>query len=75
MSSSNPRLVSAFSPSPCWRRVAEMKAQGVFKGTVLLVDPLKLGLAVNVFVHAFLQQQDKHSLEVFISVVQRHGQK
>ncbi len=58
------------SPSPCWRRVADMKAQGVFKRTVLLVDPLKLGLAVNVFVHVSLQQQDKQSLEVFISAVQ-----
>ena len=47
-----------------------MKAQGVFKRTVLLVDPLKLGLAMNVFVHVSLQQQDKQSLEVFISAVQ-----
>ncbi|MFT8674415.1 MAG: Lrp/AsnC family transcriptional regulator [Acetobacter sp.] len=58
------------SPSPCWRRVADMKAQGVFKGTVLLVDPLKVGLAVNVFVHVSLRQQDKQSLEVFTQAVQ-----
>ena len=58
------------SASPCWRRVADMKAQGILKGAVMLVDPLKLGLAVNVFVHVTLKQQDKASLEVFIQAVQ-----
>lgn len=61
---------AGLSPSPCWRRVADMKAQGVFKRTVLLVDPIKVGLAVNVFVHVSLKQQDKQSLEVFTEAVQ-----
>lgn len=57
------------SPSPCWRRVAELKAQGVIRGSVALVDPLALGLAVNVFVHVSLKQQDKQSLEVFDAAI------
>ncbi|MFG1480047.1 Lrp/AsnC family transcriptional regulator [Xanthobacter sp. V4C-4] len=59
------------SASPCWRRVADLKARGVIRGAVALVDPLKLGLAVNVFVHVTLKQQDKPSLEVFTSAIRR----
>ncbi|WP_118138382.1 Lrp/AsnC family transcriptional regulator [Oceanicella sp. SM1341] len=59
------------SASPCWRRVAEMKARGIIRGSVALVDPLKLGLAVNVFVHVSLRQQDKATLEVFTRAVER----
>lgn len=57
------------SPSPCWRRVSEMKQNGVLRGSVSLVDPLKLGLAVNVFVHVVLKQQDKESLEAFTQAI------
>lgn len=57
------------SASPCWRRVAEMRSAGVIRGAVALVDPLKLGLAVNVFVHVTLSKQDKESLEVFTNAV------
>ena len=48
------------SASPCWRRVADLKQAGVLRGSVSLVDPLKLGLAVNVFVHVTLKNQDKN---------------
>jgi Lrp/AsnC family transcriptional regulator, leucine-responsive regulatory protein len=57
------------SPSPCWRRVADLKARGVIRGAVTLVDPLTVGLAVNVFVHVSLKQQDKQSLEVFAAAI------
>ncbi|MEJ5177112.1 Lrp/AsnC family transcriptional regulator [Erwinia sp. MYb416] len=53
------------STSPCWRRVTEMKEKGVLRGAVMLADPLSLGLAVNVFVHVSLKQQDKVSLRHF----------
>lgn len=57
------------SASPCWRRVVDLKQSGVLRGAVSLVDPLKLGLAVNVFVHVTLKQQDKDSLEVFTRAI------
>ncbi|WP_244111548.1 Lrp/AsnC family transcriptional regulator [Burkholderia gladioli] len=57
------------SASPCWRRVAELKQHGMLRGSVALVDPLKLGLTVNVFVHVSLKQQDKTSLEVFTHAI------
>jgi len=59
------------SASPCWRRVAELKQQGILRGSVALVDPLKLGLTVNVFVHVSLKQQDKASLEGFTQAISR----
>ncbi|ALM82891.1 Lrp/AsnC family transcriptional regulator [Bordetella sp. N] len=59
------------SASPCWRRVADLKQQGVLRGSVALVDPLTLGLTVNVFVHVSLKQQDKDSLEVFTEAIRQ----
>lgn len=57
------------SASPCWRRVNELKEGGVIKAAVSLVDPQALGLAVNVFVHVTLKQQDRSSLDVFNAAV------
>lgn len=59
------------SPSPCYRRVADLKQNGVIRGTVVLVDPIKLGLTLNVFVHVSLKQQDKKSLELFSRAIER----
>lgn len=57
------------SASPCWRRVADLRQSGVLRKSVALVDPVKLGLMVNVFVHVSLKQQDKDSLEVFTRAI------
>lgn len=57
------------STSPCWRRVAEMRELGVIRGSVALVDPLALGLLVNVFVHVTLARQDKQSLKTFTDAI------
>lgn len=61
--------IVGLSPSPCWRRVADLKAKGVIKSAVMLVDPVKLGLAVNVFVHVTLKQQDSGSLDEFHAAI------
>lgn len=58
------------SASPCWRRVAEMREQGVIRGSVALADPVQLGLLVNVFVHVTLRQQDRASLKQFTDAVE-----
>lgn len=57
------------SASPCWRRVADMRERGVIRGSVALVDPVKLGLLVNVFVHVTLEKQDKASLRTFTDAI------
>lgn len=38
------------SPTPCWRRIQKMEESGVIRGRVALVDPLKVGLGLTVFV-------------------------
>ncbi|RYG95418.1 MAG: Lrp/AsnC family transcriptional regulator, partial [Alphaproteobacteria bacterium] len=60
---------TGLSASPCWRRINDLKASGVIKGTVALVDAQSLGLAVNVFVHISLKQQDRASLDIFDEAV------
>lgn len=57
------------SASPCWRRVADMRDRGVIRGSVALVDPVMLGLLVNVFVHVTLEKQDKASLGTFTDAI------
>lgn len=62
------------SPSPCYRRVADLKQNGVIRRSVVLVDPARLGLALNVFVHVSLKNQDKDSLEVFTRAIEQRSE-
>ncbi len=66
--------VTGMSTSPAWRRVSDMKARGIIKRCVAVVDPLALGLAVNVFVHVTLERQNKNALDVFNAAI-RTGRK
>ncbi|ABC21021.1 Lrp/AsnC family transcriptional regulator [Rhodospirillum rubrum] len=63
--------LAGLSTSPCWRRINELKARGVITRCVAIVDPLALGLAVNVFVHVSLERQDRRSLDVFDAAVRQ----
>src|ERR1017187_2725142 len=38
------------SQTPCWKRLQRLKASGVIKRRVELLDPVKLGLGTTVFV-------------------------
>jgi Lrp/AsnC family transcriptional regulator len=38
------------SVNPCWRRIRQMEDSGVITGRVALVDPLKVGLGLTVYV-------------------------
>lgn len=62
--------LAGLSASPCWRRMDEMRRQGVIRGAVALADPVKLGLLVNVFVHVTLARQDKASLKTFTDAIE-----
>jgi DNA-binding Lrp family transcriptional regulator len=53
------------SPSPCLRRVRELEQAGVLKRYVTLLDPLKLGLTVSVFIQVSLEKQMRNALDVF----------
>lgn len=51
--------------SSCWRRLDELRASGVIKRSVAVVDPASLGLAVNVFVQVTLEKQHEAALRIF----------
>jgi Lrp/AsnC family leucine-responsive transcriptional regulator len=53
------------SPSPCLRRVHRLRAIGVVKKTVSLLDASYLGLSLNIFTVVSLERQDEHSLKEF----------
>jgi Lrp/AsnC family transcriptional regulator len=38
------------SSTPCWKRIQRLEADGVIQKRVALVDPVKIGLGINVFV-------------------------
>ena len=53
------------SPSPCLRRVRELERAGLIQRYVTLLDPLKLGLTVSVFIQVSLEKQMRNALDVF----------
>ncbi|MFZ9813540.1 MAG: Lrp/AsnC family transcriptional regulator, partial [Burkholderiaceae bacterium] len=55
------------SPSPCLARVKALQASGVIERTVMLANPLALGLPLNVFISISLKTQSKHALAEFES--------
>lgn len=57
------------SPSPCLNRVRALEESGVVSRYVTLLDPLKLGLTVSVFIQVSLEKQMRNALDVFESSV------
>lgn len=53
------------SPSPCLARVKRLESVGLIHNYVALVDPLKLGLHLNVFISISLKSQKRELLEDF----------
>ncbi|MEO8627852.1 MAG: Lrp/AsnC family transcriptional regulator [Betaproteobacteria bacterium] len=64
---SNVELARAvnLSPSPCLARVRALEAGGYISRYVTVLDPLRLGLQVSVFIQVRLERQIEPSLEVF----------
>ena len=57
------------SPSPCLARVRTLEQSGIINRYVTLLDPLKVGQAVSVFIQVRLEQQVKRALETFEAAV------
>lgn len=55
----------SLSPSPCLARVRALEEAGLIKRYVTLLDPLKVGLTVSVFIQVRLERQVERSLEIF----------
>lgn len=57
--------IVCLSPSPCSRRVRLLEENGFLRGRVAIVDPIRVGLAVNVFVQVSLDKPIKKTLNHF----------
>lgn len=59
------------SPSPCWRRIQKLEAEGVIERRVALLNPEKMNVGVTVFVAIRTSQHDAGWLERFAARVTR----
>jgi DNA-binding Lrp family transcriptional regulator len=53
------------SPSPCLARVRALEEDGLIARYVTLLDPVKVGLTVSVFISVSLEKQVESALEIF----------
>ncbi len=53
------------SPTPCWRRIRDMEANGVIRGYAALLDRTELGLDVCVLAHVQLARHEEAAVERF----------
>jgi hypothetical protein len=57
------------SPSPCLARVRALERRGIISRHVTLLDPLKVGLGVSVFIQVSLEQQVERALNAFQAAI------
>lgn len=57
------------SPTPCWRRIQKLKAAGIIRRTVAIVDPQAIGRGLNVFVGVEARDHTPDWLELFTATV------
>ncbi len=53
------------SPTPCWRRLKAMEAQGIIRRYTALLDREQLGFDLCAFAHITLQRASKNAVEEF----------
>src|SRR3546814_1208726 len=53
------------SPSPCWRRIQKLEAEGVIERRVALLNPVKMNVGVTVFVAIRTSPHDAQWLRYF----------
>ncbi len=59
------------SPSPCLARVRQLEESGVIVKRVALLDPLKVGAAISVFIQVTLDKQTEPALDRFENAISR----
>lgn len=59
------------SQSPCWRRISRLEQAGLIKNRVAVLDHMKLGMEVVVFVTINLSAHGRENLEEFEKAVQK----
>ncbi len=59
------------SQSPCWRRISRLEQLGVIKNRVVILDHIKLGMEVVVFVSINLNAHGRQNLEDFEKAIKK----
>lgn len=62
------------SPSPCLRRVKLLEEAGVIDHYSAMLNPVKLGLPMTIFVRVTLDRQDKATVEHFAAEIRGSAQ-
>ena len=57
------------TPTPCWKRIRRMEQDGIILRRVAILDPLKVGLPVSVFVAIETADHSSEWLERFARVI------
>ncbi|MBY0298458.1 MAG: Lrp/AsnC family transcriptional regulator [Methylobacterium sp.] len=57
------------SQTPCWKRIQRLEADGVIDRRVAVLDPVKLGLGLTVFVSVETSDHSREWLDRFASAV------
>jgi len=57
------------SPSPCLRRVRKLEQLGILQSYTAVVDQVKCGLAMNIFLSVRLIKADKQNIQEFESAI------
>ena len=58
------------SPTPCWKRIQKMEAAGVILRRVALVDPMRVGMGLTVFVAIEAGNHSPEWLAAFAAAVE-----
>jgi Lrp/AsnC family transcriptional regulator len=57
------------TPTPCWKRIRRMEQEGIIQRRVAIIDPIKVGLPVSVFVAVETADHSSEWLARFAAVV------
>lgn len=58
------------STTPCWRRIQKMEEDGIIKGRVAVLDPVKINAGVTVFVSIRTNEHNEAWMRKFSGVVE-----
>lgn len=57
------------SQSPCWRRIQRLREEGYIKAQVVLLDPEKLGLQLQVFAQLKTSSLEESERQAFLRAI------
>jgi Lrp/AsnC family transcriptional regulator len=62
------------SQTPCWKRIQKLEAEGIIRRRIALLDPVKLGLGITVFVTIEVGEHAHDKLDHFAETISAMGE-